>query len=117
MTLARYMKRNVVSVHADATIRDAAHVFVKQHVGMLPVIDNDGKPVGVVGLQDMLTLELPDFVNFVADLDFVQDFGAVETTRPSAATLGRSIKKLMKPPFSVPEDCGLLRAYALHGAG
>ena len=73
-------------------------MFVKQHVGMLPVVDKDGRPVGVVGLQDMLTLELPDFVNFVADVDFVHDFGAVETTRPSAATLARPIKKLMKPP-------------------
>jgi len=113
MQISKYMKKNVVSIHADASIRDAAHVFVKQHVGMLPVIDKDGKPVGVVSLQDMLTLELPDFVKFVADVDFVQDFGAVESTRPSAAALARSIKKLMKPPFSVPQDCGLLRAYAL----
>ena len=113
MQLSRYMKRNVVSIRADATIKDAAHVFVKQHVGMLPVTDDDGKPIGVVGLQDMLTLELPDFVKFVVDVDFVQDFGAVETTRPSAAALGRPIKKLMKPSFSVPQDCGLLRAYAL----
>lgn len=113
MQISKYMKRNVVSIHADARISDAAHVFVKQHVGMLPVVDKDDKPIGVVSLQDMLTLELPDFVNFIADIDFAQDFGAVETTRPSAAALSRSIKKLMKPPFSVPQDCGLLRAYAL----
>jgi CBS domain-containing protein len=113
MQISKYMKKDVVSVDAHATISDAAHVFVKHHVGMLPVVDRDGRPIGVVGLQDMLTLELPDFVNFVADVDFVQDFGAVETTRPSAAALAKSIKKLMKPPFSVPQDCGLLRAYAL----
>ena len=113
MQISKYMKKDVVSIHADATISDAAHVFVKKHIGMLPVTDSDGKPVGVVSLQDMLTLELPDFVNFVADVDFVQDFGAVESTRPSAAALARSIKKLMKPPYSVAADCGLLRAYAL----
>ena len=113
MQISKYMKRDVVSIQADAAISDAAQVFVKHHIGMLPVTDEDGKLVGVVGLQDMLTLELPDFVNFIADVDFVQDFGAVETTRPSAASLARSIKKLMKPPFSVPSDCGLLRAYAL----
>jgi CBS domain-containing protein len=113
MQISKYMKTNVVSIAADATIRDAAQVFVKQHVGMLPVVDKDGKPIGVVSLQEMLTLELPDFVHFMADLDFVQDFGVVESTRPSAATLARPIGKLMKPPISVPEDCGLLRAYAL----
>lgn len=113
MVISRYMKKDVVSIHADATIRDAAQIFVKKHVGLLPVIDDDGKPVGVVGLRDMLTLELPDFVNFVNDMDFVQDFGAVESTRPSPAALARSVKKLMKPAVTVPQDCGLLRAYAL----
>ena len=113
MQISKYMKKDVVSIHADAAISDAAHVFVKQHVGVLPVLDKDGRPIGVVSLHDMLTLELPDFVNFVADVDFVQDFGAVETTRPSAAALTRPISKLMKSPFSVPQDCGLLRAYAL----
>lgn len=113
MQISNHMKRDVVSIRADATIREAAQVFVKRHIGMLPVIDKDGKPIGVVWLQDMLTLELPDFVNFVADVDFVQDFGAVETTRPSAAALAKPVKNLMKPPYSVPQDCGLLRAYAL----
>src|SRR5512143_3379712 len=71
MQISKYMKTNVVSVAADATIRDAAQILVKQHVGMLPVVDKAGKPVGLVGLQEMLTLELPDVVNFVADVDFV----------------------------------------------
>jgi CBS domain-containing protein len=113
MQISRYMKKAVVSIQADAAISDAAHVFTRHHVGTLPVVDKGGKLVGVVSLQDMLTLELPDFVNFVADVDFVQDFGAVETTRPSPAALAKPVKKLMKQPFSVPQDCGLLRAYAL----
>ena len=113
MQIGKYMKKNVISIAANATIRDAAQVFVKEHVGLLPVVDEDDKPIGVVGLQEMLTLELPDFVNFIADVDFVHDFGAVETTRPSPAALGKPIKKLMKEAISVPHDCGLLRAYAL----
>jgi CBS domain-containing protein len=100
MQISQHMKKNVVSIHATAKIRDAAQVFVKQHIGMLPVVDKKNKPVGVVGLQDMLALELPDFVKLIADLDFVQDFGAVETTRPSASALSRSVKELMRPPIS-----------------
>ena len=64
-------------------------------------------------LRDLLALELPDFVNFIADVDFVHDFGAVETTRPSSEVLDRSIKTKMSPVISVPEDTGLLRVYAL----
>jgi CBS domain-containing protein len=113
MIINKYMKRNVVSIPVTATIREAAAVFVKRHIGLLPVVDKDNKLVGVVGLRDLLSLELPDFVNFVEDLDFVHDFGAVEITRPPAKTLDKSIKNLMKEAITVEEDCGLLRAYAL----
>jgi CBS domain-containing protein len=61
----------------------------------------------------LLALELPDFINFIADLDYVHDFGAVETTRPTKEVLDRPVKTLMSPAISVPEDTGLLRTYAL----
>ncbi len=113
MKISRYMKQNVISIHASASIREAAAIFVQKHIGLLPVVDNENKPVGIVGLRDLLSLELPDFVNFIADLDFVHDFGAVETTRPSAEVLDRPVKSLIKPAILVEEDTGLLRAYAL----
>jgi len=113
MIISEYMKRNVVSIPETFTIREAATVFVKEHVGLLPIVDQNNKLVGVIGLRDLLLLELPDFVNFVADVDFVHDFGAVETTRPTARVLNESIRTLMKPQITVNEDSGLLRAYAL----
>jgi CBS domain-containing membrane protein len=113
MVIAKYMKRNVVSIPVTSTIREAAAVFVKHHIGLLPIVDEDNKLVGVVGLRDMLSLELPDFVSFVADVDFVHDFGAVETTRPPAEMLANPVTTLMIPAISVREDSGLLRTYAL----
>ncbi|HET9913614.1 MAG TPA: CBS domain-containing protein [Anaerolineales bacterium] len=113
MEISKYMKRNVVSIPQTSTIREAAAVLVKHHIGFLPIVDKNKKLVGVVGLRDLLALELPDFVSFIADVDYVHDFGAVETTRPPARTLNKSIKTLMKPAISVHEDTGLLRVYAL----
>lgn len=113
MEISKCMKRNVISIPETSTIREAAAVFVKHHIGLLPIVDKQKKLTGVVGLRDMLSLELPDFVNFIADVDYVHDFGAVETTRPPAKTLDQSIEKLMKPAISVPEDTGLLRVSAL----
>jgi CBS-domain-containing membrane protein len=107
------MKRNVVSVREETTIREAAGIFVKKHIGLLPVVDDEDKPVGVIGMRDMLTLEMPDFVSFLADVDFVHDFGAVEDIHPSAKILNKTVKTLMKPAITVDEDCGLLRAYSL----
>lgn len=113
MVISQYMKRDVVSIHETETVREAAAIFVKKHIGLLPVVDNDNRPIGIVSLRDLLALELPDFVSFIADVDFVHDFGAVETTRPAAETLDKSVKSLLKPAITVEEDAGLLRAYAL----
>ena len=113
MEISRYMKRNVVSIHQTESIRAAAAVFVQKHIGLLPVVNDDNKPIGIVSLRDLLALELPDFVSFIADVDFVHDFGAVETTRPSASTLDKSVETLMRSPITVEENSGLLRAYAL----
>jgi len=113
MNITSCMKRHVVSIKIHTTIQEAAAILVKKHIGLLPVVDGDDKPVGVIGMRDLLKLELPDFVNFVADVDFVHDFGAVEDARPSAKTLNKTIKSLMRPVITVDEECGLLRAYAL----
>jgi CBS domain-containing protein len=107
------MKRNIISIKETATVREAAAVFAKEHVGLLPIVDQQNKLIGVIGLRDLLALELPDFIGFVADVDFVHDFGAVENTRPTAAVLDQPIKSLMKPAITVHEDSGLLRTYAL----
>ncbi|MDQ3005268.1 MAG: CBS domain-containing protein [Chloroflexota bacterium] len=113
MKIRDCMKRNVISIPDTSTVREVAAVFVKEQVGILPIVNPNNKLVGVAGLRDLLSLVLPDFVNFVADLDFVHDFGAVETIRPPVEVLDASIKTLIKLPISVDEDSGLLRAYAL----
>ena len=113
MKISQCMKLNVISIRETASVREAAAVFAKEHVGLLPIVDEQNKPVGVIGLQDLISLELPDFIRFVADVDFVHDFGAVENTRPDAELLDQSITLLMKPAITVHEDSGLLRTYAL----
>jgi len=113
MNVSMCMKRSVISIQSNATVREAAAIIVEKHIGLLPVVDKDRTPVGVISLRDLLNLELPDFVNFVADVDFVHDFGAVEDTHPPARTLNKTVKTLMRPVITVEEDCGLLRAYAL----
>ncbi len=77
------------------------------------MVDEQGKPIGVIRLGDLLSLELPAFFNLLPDLDFVHDFGAVETNHPSAAELDFPLNPLVQPWIFVEETCGLLRAYAL----
>jgi len=113
MMIRDCMKREVISIPSTTTIREAAGVVVERHIGLLPIVDDQGRLIGVVGLHNLLTLELPDFVNFITDVDFVHDFGAVETTRPEPYLLEQPVSNLMQVAISVDEECGLLRAYAL----
>ncbi|HNC09003.1 MAG TPA: CBS domain-containing protein [Anaerolineales bacterium] len=107
------MKTHVVSVLTSTTIREAAAIFASKHIGTLPIVDKNNRPLGIIGIHDLLKLEMPDFIQLVVDVDFVHDFGAVEDTRPSAATLKKTVRSLMRPVVTVEEDCGLLRAYAM----
>jgi CBS domain-containing protein len=64
-------------------------------------------------LGDMLNLVMPDFVRLIDDFDFVQDFGAAESRKPSLEVLARPVKQVMQEPVFVEETSGLLRAFAL----
>ncbi len=113
MTVKECMKTNVVFVPETTTIGGAAALMVARHVDILPIVDGTGKPMGIVRMGDLLTLEMPDFISLIEDFDFVHDFGVIETTRPQSSLLKKSIKTLMKPIETIEENCGLLRAYAL----
>lgn len=112
MNISDCMKRNVVAIGASASIGDAAALIADRHIGMLPVVDDAGRLVGLVQLRDLLALVMPDFVRLVDDFDFVRDFGAVESRQPEPEVLAQRVATLMQPPISVEANSGLLRAFA-----
>ena len=113
MLIKDCMKRSVFSITTNTTVREAAKIFVANHVGCLPVVDAQGKLIGILHLRDLLELVLPDFLKLIDDFDFVPDFGAVETRRPTEENLQNSIKDFMQEPVWVESDSGLLRAFSL----
>ena len=73
------MKRNVISIRSDAAVRDAVKLFIQNHIGTLPVVDQGNKLVGLVTIESILSMVMPDFVRLIDHFSFVHDFGAVET--------------------------------------
>ena len=108
------MKHEVISISATATIREAAALFVKEHIGTLPVIDDDGKLVGILHIRDLLELVMPSFVRLVEDFDFVRgDFSVFESLLPPPEVDIQPVSSIMVPPVSVRSESGLLRAFAI----
>lgn len=112
--IGQWMKRQVVAVTPETTALEAARLVVDKHIGTLPVVDTRGILLGVVRVQDLLDVFMPDFVNLLDNIDFVHDFGAMESLEPRdvAAAAGLTMSGLMQPPVAVEETCGLLRALA-----
>jgi CBS-domain-containing membrane protein len=107
------MKKRVISVRDTDDLGTAAKQFVKHHVGMLPVINVEGKLVGVLQLRDLLTLELPDFTKLMEDFDFVGTFGAAKDILPSKEEISKKVSEVMEESVCVEDNCGLTRAFAL----
>ncbi len=114
MQVDQFMKPKVIFIAETASAMDAAALFAKYPIGILPVVTAEHKLVGILYMRDLLKFVMPDFVDLLEDFDFVVgDFGAYEEMTPSPEFAQMSVQDLMEPVFSVTADCGLLRAFAL----
>ena len=113
MNVKSSMKKQVITVLDTDNLGKAAKQFVKHHVGMLPVVNAEGKLVGVLQLRDLLNLALPDFTRLMEDFDFVVTFGAANSIQPSKEEIAKKVSDVMEPPVCVDDTCGLSRAFAL----
>ena len=112
--IGQSMKHEVISISVSATIREAAALFVKEHIGTLPVVDRGGKLVGILHIRDLLELTMPSFVSLVEDFDFVRgDFSIFETLLPPQEVAAQPASSIMVAPVSVRASSGLLRAFAI----
>ncbi len=50
------MNRQVVTAKANTSVKEAFNLMHGHHIHCLPVVDDNGKPIGIVTEQDILTL-------------------------------------------------------------
>jgi IMP dehydrogenase len=107
------MKQKVITLPNTGTTLDAVRLCTQHHIGTLPVIDEKRQLLGLIRLQDLINLVMPDFVRLIDEIDFVRDFGAMEHHQPGADLLEQPARLFMSSPVSVEETTGLLCALAL----
>lgn len=113
MEIGQHMKREVVAIEASTTVAEAAASFVSNRIGTMPVIDSEGRLVGVLHLRDLIELVMPAFVGLIEDFDFVKDFGFLEQRVPEAEVLAQPVSAVMEEPVAVRANSGLLRAFSI----
>jgi len=113
MEIKNYMKQKVISIRSDDQIVKAAELIIKNKIGTLPVVDGENRLIGIVKLQDILSLIMPDFITMMETFDFIHSFGIYETRTPNVDDLAKNIITIMTPPIAVKEDSGLLYSAAI----
>jgi CBS-domain-containing membrane protein len=113
MNIADCMKRNVASLTTSSTVREAIAQVIRRHIGTLPIVDENGKLVGMVKLYRLLSIVMPDFVHLIEDFSFLHGFGAMDTRLPEPEQLDCPIEGIMEEPVWVEDDSSLLYASAV----
>lgn len=52
------MTRNPRALHDDALVRDAVQVMRERRIDELPIVDDAGRPVGLIDVQDLVALKV-----------------------------------------------------------
>lgn len=73
LTAGALMTAPAVTIHPDATIPGAARVMTTNRVSRLPVVDPDGKLIGIVSRRDLLSVFLRPDPDITADVQQVLD--------------------------------------------
>lgn len=104
------MTTEVISVYPDTKIADAARLLLEKHLNGLPVIDPDGKLVGIICQSDLIfqqkKIPVPTVFTFLDGLFPLTSYKDMEkeVKKIAAAT----VSEAMAPsPFTVGPDTSL----------
>jgi CBS domain-containing protein len=108
MQVSDCMRTTVYTVNAGATLRRVMQLMGTYMVGTLPVVDDEQHVLGVVMMDDILTLFMPQFVEILRQVDFVHDYGFLEAGRKAAHLADKPVTEIMRPPFMIHASSGLM---------
>ncbi|WP_405577128.1 CBS domain-containing protein [Streptomyces sp. NBC_01092] len=86
LTAGELMSTPAVTVHADASLAEAARIMARRHVKRLPVVDGVGMLQGVVSRSDLLKVFLRSDAEIADEIR-----GSVLGLLPITTTLGVSV--------------------------
>ncbi len=107
MLVEKIMTKKVISVSADTMIPHIAHLLSEYKIHGLPVIDDNGKVIGIITESDFFIKKLPD-LDLPSSIHFLGKTKnkphRSSTNTPYAAPTSSMAKDIMtKNPITVPK--------------
>ena len=94
MRVKEIMVKNVESVSADITVTEAMDILFKRRISGLPVLDGDGKLIGMFTEKKVLSYILPSYIEKVGK--FVYEENHKSTKRKFAELSNIKVSQLMR---------------------
>jgi len=73
LTVRDIMHRDVVTVSPDDTLKDVANKLYRYRVSGMPVVDEEGRPVGMISERHLIKAALPDYETLIQNLQLSPD--------------------------------------------
>jgi CBS domain-containing protein len=90
MKAREFMRRDLTSVETDAPVSQVIYLMLQSGLSSLPVVDAEGRVVGVVSERDLIRATLPGYVEMLQSTAFL----------PSLDQLGRKLREIGDKPIA-----------------
>ena len=114
MLVHEVMSTGVVTARKTDTVRSAVIKMLSRHCASVPVIEDDGRLVGIVTLRDVLLPLYPNYGDYIHDNVHSRDFVEMEEGYPEV--LAKKVEDVMSiNPMTVSPNDPVLQAASYMG--
>jgi CBS domain-containing protein len=115
-TVADVMSRDLTFVRRETSLKEAIQILAQRHISGLPVVDDEGKLVGIISETDLMWQETeltpPAYIMFLDSVIYLQNPGEYE--RDLHKALGQTVGEVMtNNPITISPDKSLRDAAKL----
>ena len=114
MIVGDVMSTGVVTTKATDTVRSVVAKMLSRHCGAIPVVDNEGKLLGLVAVRDVMIPLYPNYGDYIHDNVHSRDFQEMEEGYPEV--MKQPVGDIMtKNPLTVAPHDPILQAASYMG--
>ena len=114
MIVGDVMSTGVVTAKATDTVRSVVAKMLSRHCGAIPVVDNEGKLLGLVAVRDVMIPLYPNYGDYIHDNVHSRDFQEMEEGYPEV--MKKPVGDIMtKNPLTVAPHDPILQAASYMG--
>lgn len=114
MIVGEVMSTGVVTAKATDTVRSVVAKMLSRHCGAIPVVDTEGKLLGLVAVRDVMIPLYPNYGDYIHDNVHSRDFQEMEEGYPEV--MKKPVGDIMtKNPLTVAPHDPILQAASYMG--